>query len=245
MQRFYLDPKQCQANVLTLTGPEAHHAAAVLRVRQGELVSVLDGAGQILECEVQAVDRKTVSLRVIKKNFIPPPPCQITLAQAVPKGKILESIIQKATELGAARIVPLLTERVTTQLDHDRAGNKAEKWQNVALEAIKQCGQPWLPKVEAPMKLNEFLGRQEKFDLSLVGSLLGDGQHPRKYFEALKQPPATVCLWVGPEGDFTATELDAIRASGAKPITMGHLVLRVETAAIYGLSVINYELQSS
>ena len=243
MQRFYLDHKQCQESILTLTGPEAHHAS-VLHVRKGETVTVLDGVGHTIECEVQNLDRKTVSLRVIKKAFTPPSACQITLFQAVPKGKIIDSIIQKATELGVNRIVPLLCERVTTQLDEAGAQNKAEKWQTVALEAIKQCGQPWLPKVEAPVKPAEFLARKEKFDLALVGSLQGDGQHPRKYFASLKQALASVSLWVGPEGDFTPGELDTIRASGAKPITMGHLILRVETAATYGLSIINYEIQS-
>ena len=94
--------------------------------------------------------RHEAALRLREKKTHPPLPCRVTLAQALPKGKIIESIIQKATELGVAEIVPLLTERVATRLDDDAAEGKGNKWQQVAIEAIKQCGQPWLPKVAAP-----------------------------------------------------------------------------------------------
>jgi 16S rRNA (uracil1498-N3)-methyltransferase len=119
----------------------------------------------------------------------------------------------------------------------------------VAIEAIKQCGAAWLPNVEAPVTLPQFLARKEQFELALVGSLQGDGQHPRQYFEAFraqrKRQPETVCVWVGPEGDFAPAELDAIRGAGALPITLGPLVLRSETAAVYCLSILNYELHGN
>jgi 16S rRNA (uracil1498-N3)-methyltransferase len=181
------------------------------------------------------------------KNFTPPPPCSITLLQAVPRGKIIESIIQKAVELGARRIVPLLTERVVTHLDDEDAGNKSDKWQQVAVEAIKQCGAAWLPKIETPTTIEKFLARKESFDLSLVGSLQKDRRHPRECLREFQAKhgrlPQSVGVWIWPEGDFTLEELDAIQAAGALPISLGRLVLRVETAAIYCLSILNYELQ--
>jgi len=241
MHRFYLPPAQCQGDLLRLEGAEAHHAAGVLRLQPGETVVVLDGAGAEYECQVEHSDRGQLSLAVKQKKNHPPPPCRVTLALAIPKGKIIESILQKATELGAAAIIPLLTERVATRLDGEGAEHKAAKWRQVAIEAIKQCGQPWLPHVAAPVTLAEYLPRNDSFDLSLVGSLQGDGRHPRGYFAG---KPSTVRLWIGPEGDFTPAELDAIRASGAKPITLGSLVLRVETAAIYALSIVKYEIAS-
>lgn len=245
MHRFYLPPPQCQGPGLALSGAEAHHAATVLRVKTGEEISVLDGAGRELLCSVRNVDRKNVSLEVRQTFSSREPHCRVTLVQAVPKGKLIETIIQKATELGAARVIPLLSERVITHLDDDAAHDKGEKWQQVAIEAIKQCGQRWLPKVEAPTRLMELLGRSEKFDLSLVGSLRDDARHPRQYFQALANPPTSICLWIGPEGDFTDAELAAIRDSGAKPISLGPLVLRSDTAALYTLSIVNYELQAS
>ena len=247
MHRFYLPPERCAGDTLRLEGREAHHALDVLRLKYGGLVTVLDGIGNEFMCSVKECGRQVVTLSVTLKNFIPAPPCTVTLLQAVPKGKIIESIIQKSVELGARRIVPILSERVTTQLDGEDAEHKRDKWQNVAIEAIKQCGAAWLPKIEAPMTIERFLARNEKLDLALIGSLQKDRRHPR---EVLRQDetkrghlPQSIGVWIGPEGDFTLDELKVIQNSGAQPVSLGHLVLRVETAAVYCLSILNYEFQ--
>ncbi len=248
MHRFFLSPDQCQNKELILTESEAHHAVDVLRVRDGERLMVLDGAGQELLCEAQRPDGKGLKLAVVQRNKVQPLPYQITLFQAVPKGKIIEGIIQKATELGVHRIVPLLSDRVITQLDEEGGANRAQKWQQVAIEAIKQCGSAWLPKVDAPISPKAYLALGERFDLPLVASLQSDCRHPREHFQTYlaekKRLPKTVSIWVGPEGDFTPAEMNLIKASGALPITLGRLVLRSETAAVYALSVLNYELQA-
>jgi 16S rRNA (uracil1498-N3)-methyltransferase len=249
MHRFYLPAERSRGDSLALTGREAHHAAHVLRVRRGERVAVLNGAGQELRCEVGAAARDRVDLAVIERREALPREFSVTLLQAIPKGKTIEAIIEKATELGAARIVPLLSERVVVQLDAASAAAKLEKWHWVAVDAIKQCGTPWLPRIEPPTTPREFLGRREPFDLPLVASLQPGSRHPREYFGRFKEqhgrPPASVCVWVGPEGDFTAGEVRAMECAGARPMTLGPLVLRSETAAVYCLSVISYELRSS
>jgi len=242
MHRFYLPPEQCRGPVLTLDERESHHAADVLRVRPGGEVTVLNGAGIEFLCQVKDVRRKAVNLTIISQKNTPPLPCPVTLVQSVPKGKLMDLIIQKSTELGVARILPLLTERVTTHLDDAGAGHKSIKWQQVAIEAVKQCGQPWLPQVLPPVDLKQLLSRPEKWDMVFVGSLQGDGRHPREHFNSFHGKPKSLALWIGPEGDFTDEELDAIRASGALPITLGPLVLRCETAALYALSIVQYEL---
>jgi 16S rRNA (uracil1498-N3)-methyltransferase len=172
----------------------------------------------------------------------------LTLIQALPKGKVIEEIIQKATELGVARIVPLLSERVVAHLDDSKLTRRGEQWRLVAIEAIKQCGSAWLPVLDAPQTLQAFLARRDPFDLSLIASLRPGGHHPREYFDAFRahhrRPPDSVALWVGPEGDFSEREVIEIQAAGARPITLGRLVLRSETAAVYGLSVLSYELAS-
>src|SRR5262249_8756914 len=240
MHRFYLPPESCEGDELFLTGSEAHHAMHVVRVRRGQTIVVLDGIGHELICDVQQSDRDKIRLCVTERKTAAAPRCRITLLQAVPKGKLFEAIIQKATELGAARIVPLLSERVVIHLNKNEAVRKAAKWQSIAVEAIKQCGASWFPHVEAPMTLEEFLARKEHFDLALVGSLQPGAKHPREYLCHPNQPKSAA-IWVGPEGDFTPAELEAIKASGAHPITLGPLVLRTETAAIYCLSILNYE----
>jgi 16S rRNA (uracil1498-N3)-methyltransferase len=245
MHRFYLPPEQCRGSRLVLTGREAHHAAHVLRVRPGEIVTVLDGAGSHYSCAVAEVTRREVALEVSDVQTFPPPPAQITLLQAIPKGKTFELIIQKATELGTARIVPLLTQRVVRQISGEGGVEKSEKWQLIAVEAIKQCGAAWLPIVEAPITPAGFLARSTRFELPLIASLQPGSKHPRTYFDDFraehKRNPATVCVWIGPEGDFTPEEVESIQVAGFLPITLGPLVLRTDTAALYCLSVITYE----
>jgi 16S rRNA (uracil1498-N3)-methyltransferase len=249
MHRFYLPPDQCRNSTLELTGDEAHHALRVLRVQTGERVVVLDGTGQEFGCEVREVTKRTVTLAVLHKNSSPSLPCQITLLQAVPKAKAMDYIVQKATELGAARVVPILSEHTVVHLDGGRSADKVEKWQQIAIESIKQCGSPWLTKIEAPVTLKNFLARRENFDLPLIASLQDDSRHPREFIQHFrdehKRLPVTACVWIGPEGDFSPVEMELIKAEGTCPITLGHRVLRSDTAAIYSLAVLNYELQSA
>jgi 16S rRNA (uracil1498-N3)-methyltransferase len=248
MHRFFLSPEQCNSDAIALTGEQAHHALHVLRVRPGEQIILLDGAGREIVAEVTQALRDEVYVKVREKNSKAPPPFRITLLQAVPKGKLIETIIQKATELGAARIVPLLAKRTIVHFTEADRIRKEKKWQAVAVEAIKQCGSPWLPKVEAPISPQEFLKHAERFELALVGSLQGEAKHPRVYVRTFEQAhqrrPESVSVWIGPEGDFTPGELEEIQAAGALPITLGPLVLRTDTAASYCLSILNYELTS-
>lgn len=246
LHRFYLPPDQCQSGELLLEGPEAHHAAGVLRLTRGQRVTVLDGAGAEFLCEILDVSRKSVRLKVAQKHSAPPPACDITLLQGVPKGKLFESIIQKAAELGARRIVPLLSERAVPDFDSEEALRKTVKWQAVAIEAIKQCGSAWLPRVEQPLKPQEFLAKKESFELPLIASLQPGSRHPREYFRQFRTQhnrlPHSATIWIGPEGDFSPAEVQLVQSSGALPITLGKLILRTETAAIYCLSILNYEL---
>ena len=247
MHRFYLPPEQCRDTSLTLADREAHHALHVLRIRRGDRVAVVDGSGHEFLCEVRERGRDRVGLAVSEKRFQPALAGQVTLLQAVPKGKLMEAIIQKATELGAFRIVPLLAERIAARLEGEDATHKTAKWRLTAIEAIKQCGSAWLPEVELPVTPEQYLARNDRYDLPLIASLESGSRPAREYFRAFHaehgRMPGSVCVWIGPEGDFTPAETAAIKASGALPITLGPLVLRTETAAVYCLSVLNYELQ--
>lgn len=249
MHRFYLSPENCRGGSLRLDGREAHHALRVLRLKPGEPVTVLDGAGGEFSCTVDGTGKDFLTLAVREKKAAPPLPCSITLLVGVPKGKIIEDVIQKAVELGARRIVPLLTERVVIQLDSDGAQQKRDKWQQVAIEAIKQCGAAWLPTVDQPQTIAEILARADNPELSFVGSLQTERRHPREWISEFQRQfgrlPVTASVWIGPEGDFTLAELQTIEGAGARPITLGALTLRVETAAIYCLSFLNYELNGS
>lgn len=247
MHRFFLPPEQCRGQSLQLDGREAHHALHVLRLKRGDPVTVLDGAGGVFLCKVENTAKDSLTLAVQGKTSTPALPCSITLFVAVPKGKIIEDIIEKAVELGAQRIVPLLTERVITQLDNTSAEAKREKWQQVATEAIKQCGAAWLPQVQIPQTIDEALAGRDVVELMLAGSLQTERRHPAEWISLFRKQherqPRSAGVWIGPEGDFTLAELQKLEAAGSKPITLGELTLRVETAAIYCLSFLNYELR--
>jgi len=228
---------------------EAHHALSVLRLKKGAHLVVLDGAGHEFMCEMEDGDRRSARLKIIHKHNIPPLPYQLTLVQAIPKGRTMEMIVQKATELGVESIVPILCERSVPQFDPEDADGKVRKWTATAVEAIKQCGRAWLPRIEPPTTLSEYLSRNEKRDLTLIASLQNGARHHRHYLEAFatehQRSPKSVAVWIGPEGDFTPGEIHAVTSCGALPITLGPLVLRSDTAAIYSLAVIGYELQAT
>jgi 16S rRNA (uracil1498-N3)-methyltransferase len=248
LHRFYLPPENCREEILRLEGREAHHALRVLRLKRGDEALVLDGAGHEFSCKVEDAARDRLSLQVAKQKAVPPLPCSTTLFVGIPKGKIIENIIQKSVELGVRTIAPLLTERVVTRLDKKDAEHKREQWQQVAIEAIKQSGAAYLPEIAMPGTIESFLAQKEKPDLQLVGSLQKERRHPRDIFREYEKmngrSPRSAAAWIGPEGDFTPDELEAIQNSGAQPISLGRLVLRVETAAIYCLSILNYEFNS-
>lgn len=226
---------------------EAHHARHVLRVGVGDEVVVLDGAGQELRCAVREIGKRSVVLEVRARTRHPPVGCQITLWQAVTRTKSMDWILQKATELGVGRVVPVLTGRGVAQVRPDEAGEKARKWTATVVEAIKQSGWPWLPVVTPPARIGDVLGQATGCELGLVASLGAGARHPRAYLDAFMEErgrgPESIGVWVGPEGDFTPEEIEAIQGSGAYPITLGPNVLRSETAAIYCLSVLRYEAQ--
>lgn len=248
MHRFFLLPEACQGAQLTLTGAEARHALDVLRVRSGEAVTVLDGAGGRYTCTVADCDRRVVRLSVSRRDCEPPPPFRVTLVPSVTKSRSMDWMIQKATELGVHRIVPVITERSVPRLAREEASRKAERWREIAIESLKQCGTPWMPDVTPPAPLSDWLATRPNFDLALLASLHPGAQHPRPVLEAFRathgRPPTEVAVWIGPEGDFTSDEIAAIHATGALPITLGPLVLRAETAAVYCLAFLGYELRA-
>ena len=250
MHRFFQYPDQCHEGHIRLSQREANHATKVLRLRIGDRFVILDGEGQEILCQADSIDKQGVSGRVVSRTAHPPLPCELILIQAVAKGKSMDLIVQKATELGCRKIIPVLSERSVVQWDEAERLSKQDKWQTLAIEAIKQCGQPWLPEVAMPLPLEAFIagGLVPRQDLSLVASLQPDAVHPRRHFDQFRQEhqrtPLQLSVWIGPEGDFTPAEINQIKALPALPITLGNLILRSETAAIYALSIANYELQS-
>jgi 16S rRNA (uracil1498-N3)-methyltransferase len=245
--RFYVSPEHWSANGLVLRGSEAHHCLDVLRLNTGARVVVFDGRGTEVTAEIVKTGKAQAHLKTLLISKSEPLRCALTLAQAVPKGKNMDLIVQKATELGVSRIVPLLSERTVVDLDEEEGVKKREKWQQVVVEAAKQCGQNWLPQVAAPIAPKQFFAEFDRYEAPLIASLQNDAKSFRSVFTDFREHhgrrPASALILIGPEGDFTAAESSLARSAGCIPVTLGPIVLRTETAAIYSLSVLAYELQ--
>jgi 16S rRNA (uracil1498-N3)-methyltransferase len=244
--RVFCQPSVTDPKELVLSPDESHHLVSVNRAGAGATVVAFDGKGSEWICELGDADRRGARLKVRFAQKAAPLPWRITLGQALPLGGAMDSIVRKATEIGVSVIVPLESERTQVHLDADRSDRKIGKWQVAALEAAKQCGNPWLPEIGPVTPASAFMEAAKGYDLKLIASLQ-PGAKPLKSVLALyrasqNRSPRNVLWLVGPEGDFTPAEMSRSKASGFEPITLGPLVLRCETAAVYALSVLTYEL---
>lgn len=246
--RFYLPASSWDLENLVLSGEEAHHCVDVMRCREGDRVIAFNGAGTEAEAEILATAKGSVTLRPKLVSETPRPPARITLAQAVPKGKNMDLIIQKATELGVSVIAPLLSERTVVQLDGEDLEKRRQKWQRIAIEACKQCGQNWVPEVRTPMKVEAF-ARQSRDPLKLIAAISPESRSLKTILavrgEENGPTPDAASLMIGPEGDFTPAELSQAYSFGFAPLSLGPIILRSETAAIYALSITGHELMGS
>ena len=247
--RAYCTPSTAEPAELVLSADESHHLVAVNRARAGDTVVAFDGRGTEWICELTSEKKNAAVLKVRFRQKAKPLPYEITLGQALPKGPSMDAIVRKATELGAAQIAPLESERTQVHLDGERSDKKIEKWQVAALEAAKQCGNPFLPVIAPVQNASAFMEAARGYDLKLIASLEPGARSLKGVlatFHAVQGRAPKKVLWlVGPEGDFTPAELSQAKTCGFEPITLGPLVLRCETAAIYALSVLSYELQNS
>lgn len=248
--RAYAPAAAAAAAEIRLDPGESHHLVTVNRCGRGDPVTAFDGRGREWLAECTDPSKAAAALRVKSSRLAPPLPHQITLGQALPKGSTMDDIVRQATEVGAARIVPLLSERTQVHLAGDRADKKVEKWRTTAIEAAKQCGNPWLPEISPIESYAAFVSATGDYDLKLIASLHGGATtlkhalaHYRTHHSAGHQNAPRKVLWlIGPEGDFSPAEMTAAITAGFQPITLGPLVLRSDTAAIYALSILSHEL---
>lgn len=245
--RAYAPTGEHEPSEIVLSREESSHLIRVSRARQGDTVVVFDGRGREWICECVEPDRSAARLKVRFQQTIPPLPHRITLAQALPKGKTMDSIVRKATELGVSRIVPLQSERTEVHLEEQRSRNKMGKWEVTAIEAAKQSGNSYLPEILPVQTVQDYLSSPPPADLKLIASLQPGATHLNAVLDNIRPAPGQEpfhAVWmIGPEGDFTMAEIRSAEGAGFSPISLGPLVLRCETAAVYALSILNHELQ--
>lgn len=243
MHRFSVPHEPCPGTTLALGDADRRHAVRVLRLEPDERIEVLDGAGTVGECRVVRADREAVEVIVEACRRVPRPP-RVVLAPSLLKGKAMDLLVQKATELGVSRIRPLETERSVVRIGEAEAEEKRRGWVSTAIEACKQCGNPWLPVIDLPVGVNAFLDQRDQ-GLLLVASLRDEPRLPGEILAGLESRWEAVAVTVvtGPEGDLTEFEYDRLAAAGGVSFTLGPLVLRGETAAIASLAILQHELR--
>ena len=238
MHRCLIKPEDWDSHCISLPDSEAHHLLHVLRIEAGEQVAVFDGSGREAISMVEVEQDGEVVLHILDSVDAKLPSVEITLLQAIPKGKRIDLIIEKGVELGVARFVPLVTARGVVK------ATKTDRWERVAISATRQCGISRVPEITSVMTVPDALDQYSGNGLFLIASLF-DGAFPIQ--DVLKQARADkvnkITLLIGPEGDLTEAEMKLALEKGGVPVSFGELVLRVETAAIYAASVINYELR--
>jgi 16S rRNA (uracil1498-N3)-methyltransferase len=231
--RVFVRPDAVDANRVRFDAAEAHHLRRVLRLRPGATVEGTDGAGCLYTIRLVALDVEG-GWGAIEARDQPAreSPCSITLAQAILKGDRMSWLVQKATELGVARIVPMETARVVARPTAEGAA-RPTRWARIAREAVKQCGRVVVPVIDPPREFAEVLGEVAVHDAAWV-CWEGGGE---ALVEMAHGTPSRLLLLVGPEGGFTADEVAAAEAAGARRVSLGPRILRAESAGLTAVAL--------
>jgi len=241
MHRCYIEPARWTDARIRPSSEEEHHLKDVLRASDGDVVVVFDGAGREAQARVVSASPGIFLDVVPGTQQTQRPSCSVALYQAVLKGPRMDFLVEKATELGVTAIVPLLTERVVVRVAGERREDRRQRWERVARAAAKQCGHNVVPEIRPIAALAEALDVLGAHDLVLAGSLADDAVGIKTQLEQVGEA-SRIAILIGPEGDFTPGEMAQCVAAGATGVNLGPRTLRAETAALFALSVVNYEL---
>jgi len=228
LSRFFIDAPLALGEH-ALPEASAHYISRVLRLAVGAAVQLFDGSGQEYRGELIEVGKKTVRVRL--QEMLPGMPesrLQIHLGQGLSRGERMDWAIQKATELGAAQITPIISERCEVRLKEERADKRLSHWRQIAISACEQCGRSVIPIIHPPQLLSDWLTIDT--DLKLV-------LHPVAEPLASHPAPATLAFLIGPEGGLSDAEVERARVAGFQSARLGPRVLRTETAPVVALTV--------
>ncbi len=242
MDRFFAD--KIQGNLAFIDSEEEiKHISRTLRMQEGDVVEIFDGKGKEYIARLDQIDKKSIQLKVMEevkinrelKTFT-------TVYQGIPKAQKMELIVQKLTEIGVSRMVPVKFERCIRLIDEKEA-KQIQRWQKIALEACKQSKRTLVPLIEKSMDIKTLAQDIKNNDLSLLFYENEEALNVKELLKALDKKQTKVGIIIGPEGGITETERELLISAGAKSVLLGNRILRTETAAIYGASIISYELE--
>lgn len=237
MYHFFVPEGPSGEREFTITGPDVNHIRNVLRMKPGEKVVVSDGQDRDWYCIIAEITKDAVRLRAEAESEAAELPAELVLYQGLPKGDKMEWIIQKAVELGASRIVPVAMKRSVVKLDPKREKNKRARWQAVSESAAKQSGRGRIPEVASVSSLAEASQEAGQLDLVLLPYENARGMEATAEALAALRPGMRIGIFIGPEGGFEETEVEALAQAGARPLSLGRRILRTETAGLAALTL--------
>lgn len=243
MPRFFVDAEAIADGEVRISGGDAYHIARALRMAVGDAVDVCDGSGTEYSCRLTRIrDEECIAEVLCSRASEREMPLDVTLYMAMPKGDKLETVVQKAVELGASCIVAYESERCIKRPAPDKAAKLVERLSRIAREAAKQCGRARLPQVRGIIGFSEMVAEISGFELSLF-CYEGEGTLPVREVLEAAGAIGSVSAIVGSEGGFSEGEAERIRAAGAVAVGLGPRILRCETAPEYVLSAISYRFE--
>ena len=245
MNRFFVDVDGRDIGTdISITGGDVNHIKNVLRLKVGQEITVSNGRGRDYTCSISELGRDEVLCHVedVNDNFAELP-VEVTLFQGYPKSDKMDLIVQKMVELGVCRIVPVFTARTIVKLDAKKAAKKVQRWNEIAKSAAKQSKRGMIPEVKSVMSFKEAVEYGKSMDMLLIPYEDAEGiVHSRQVVESVKGKKS-LGIYIGPEGGFPEEEVSLAMEAGAEPITLGHRILRTETAGMTLLSVLMFMLE--
>lgn len=253
MQHFFVEPSQIVGNEIRITGEDVGHIRRVLRMKEGEELSVGNGMDDTeYRCQIDHFtdDEVVCKIRFIKEEGVELP-ARIYLFQGLPKSDKMELVVQKAVELGVYEIIPVATKRAVVKLDDKKAKSKVARWQAVSEAAAKQSKRAVVPRVHDLMTMQEAVAYAKGMDAKAIPYELSRGMEATREWLAFaadtvssaEDNAASIAIFIGPEGGFEESEIELAKEAGITPISLGRRILRTETAGLTILSILMYQLE--
>lgn len=247
MARFFVSPGQIGPASVSIFDDDVNHIRKVLRMKEGDELTVSDGNGTDYFCRIRSISEEVVVCDIVDSwtSYVELL-VKLHLFQGLPKADKMELIIQKAVELGAYEIVPVAMSRSIVKLDEKKAGKKTARWQGISESGAKQSGRAIIPEVKSPMSYKNALEYAKTLDAIIVPYEKADGiEVSRELISKLcsDENIKSIGIFIGPEGGFAEKEIEQALEAGATPITLGRRILRTETAGLAVLSILMYQLE--
>ena len=244
MYRFFIKEEQIHDGMIEICGSDVNHIKNVLRMKTGDKVYLSNGSDLEYECSLLEWTDDTILAKIEDVHGMETElPVKITLYQGLPKGDKMEMIVQKAVELGVAEIVPVAMKRCIVKLDAKKAAKKVQRWNEIAKSAAKQSKRGLIPEVKPVMSFKEAVEYGKSMDMLLIPYEDAKGiAHSREVVEAVKDKKSPG-IYIGPEGGFPEEEVSLAMKAGVEPVTLGHRILRTETAGMTLLSILMFMLE--